>query len=100
MQKTSSTTTAGVDIPDTTCRSSPIPFTLPQDAEPGGNKDGMTAVAAPPPMLDHHHLSEDIQMQHHSKGSSSSSSKKHSTKMTLTKQKTDGETIVVNNFYF
>ena len=55
MQKTSSTTTAGVDIPDTTCRSSPIPFTLPQDAEPGGNKDGMTAVAAPPPMLDHHH---------------------------------------------
>jgi hypothetical protein len=104
-----------VDISDT-CRSSQIPFTLPHDTGSDGESDdngveedssscGSSNAAPLPPLPPPQkkariELSKDIQEQHHSEGSiSSSTTKKQSTKMTFTKQKSDGKTIV-NNFYF
>ena len=73
-----------MDIPDI-CRSSLIPFTLPQDAESGGNEDGgeddssccsSTDAGPPPPQKKARiELSEDIQIQHHSKGVAAAAAK-------------------------
>ena len=117
---TNTTIVAGVDISDT-CRSISCPFSLPlpttsdigsgseegddSNSDNEDNSCGSNTEPPPPQKKARTTTPEVIQegLQKNERSSSGSgsgsSSKKNPTKMTLTKRKSDGKTIV-NNFYF